>query len=146
MSTTPNLNLREGYAEKFGFHDEEKSFFKSRRGLDTEIIEMISEMKGEPKWMRDYRLKAFEIFGKKPLPMWGARTTLSMRKRSGSTCGSFSKTSNPAPAICLFFSACTSAISSTTGPRAVFTTMHAGFIIANARSFSRCVVSADSGT
>ena len=75
MSTTPNLNLREGYAEKFGFHDEEKSFFKSRRGLDTEIIEMISEMKGEPKWMRDYRLKAFEIFGKKPLPTWGGNVS-----------------------------------------------------------------------
>jgi len=32
-------------------------------------------MKGEPKWMRDYRLKAFEIFGKKPLPMWGGNVS-----------------------------------------------------------------------
>jgi len=28
-------------------------------------------MKGEPAWMRDYRLKALEIFEKKPMPMWG---------------------------------------------------------------------------
>jgi Fe-S cluster assembly protein SufB len=75
MSTTPNLNLREGYAEKFGFHDADHYVFKSRRGLDAGIIEMISEMKGEPKWMRDYRLKAFEIFGKKPLPLWGGNVS-----------------------------------------------------------------------
>jgi Fe-S cluster assembly protein SufB len=73
MTTTPNpsLDIREGYAEKYGFHDTEKSFFKSRRGLDREIVAQISELKGEPKWMLDYRLKALEIFEKKPLPTWG---------------------------------------------------------------------------
>ncbi len=75
MTTTPRLDIREGYAEKFGFHDAEQYFFKSRRGLDAEIIEQISEMKGEPKWMRDYRLKALQIFEKKPLPMWGGDVT-----------------------------------------------------------------------
>jgi len=29
-------------------------------------------MKQEPQWMTDYRLKAYEIFGKKPMPNWGA--------------------------------------------------------------------------
>ena len=29
-------------------------------------------MKGEPQWMTDYRLKAFDIFQKKPMPTWGA--------------------------------------------------------------------------
>ncbi|HEY2954196.1 MAG TPA: Fe-S cluster assembly protein SufB [Candidatus Eisenbacteria bacterium] len=75
MTTTPRLDIREGYAEKFGFHDAEQYVFKSRRGLDAGIIEQISEMKGEPRWMRDYRLKALEIFGKKPLPMWGGDVT-----------------------------------------------------------------------
>ena len=77
MSTTqtPSLDLREQYAEKFGFHDEEQFVFKSRRGLDAEIVQQISEMKGEPRWMRDYRLKAFEIFGKKPLPLWGGNVS-----------------------------------------------------------------------
>jgi Fe-S cluster assembly protein SufB len=75
MSTTPNptLDIRESYTEKYGFHDEEKSFFKSRKGLDRDIVAQISEMKGEPAWMRDYRLKALEIFEKKPMPMWGGR-------------------------------------------------------------------------
>jgi len=71
MTTTPNLDIREGYAEKFGFHDEEQFVFKSRRGLDREIVAQISDMKGEPAWMRDSRLKALEIFEKKPLPTWG---------------------------------------------------------------------------
>jgi Fe-S cluster assembly protein SufB len=72
MSTTSQFDLRDQYTEKYGFHDEEQSFFKSRKGLDPEMVAQISDMKGEPKWMRDYRLKALEIFGKKPMPNWGA--------------------------------------------------------------------------
>jgi Fe-S cluster assembly protein SufB len=73
MSTesAPTLGIRDGYTEKYGFHDDEQSVFKSRRGLDAEIVAQISDMKGEPKWMRDYRLKALEIFEKKPMPTWG---------------------------------------------------------------------------
>src|SRR5881296_322690 len=70
-ATVPKLDLREGYTEKYGFHDDEQSVFRSRRGLDAEIVSQISEMKGEPAWMRDYRLKALEIFERKPLPTWG---------------------------------------------------------------------------
>jgi Fe-S cluster assembly protein SufB len=69
--TTTNFDLRDSYAEKFGFHDEEQSVFKSRKGLDAEIVRQMSEMKGEPRWMLDYRLKALEIFEKKPMPSWG---------------------------------------------------------------------------
>jgi Fe-S cluster assembly protein SufB len=72
MSTAPNLDLRDGYAEKYGFHDDEQHVFKSRKGLDKEIVAQISELKGEPAWMRDYRLKALDIFFKKPMPNWGA--------------------------------------------------------------------------
>ena len=62
---TPGLELRDRYTEKYGFHDAEQSVFKSRRGLDREIVAQISDMKKEPAWMRDYRLKALEIFEKK---------------------------------------------------------------------------------
>jgi Fe-S cluster assembly protein SufB len=71
MSTTPQLDIRDQYTEKYGFHDEEQSVFKSRKGLDPEMVAQISDMKGEPKWMRDYRLKALAIFEKKPMPNWG---------------------------------------------------------------------------
>ncbi len=54
---------------KYGFHDDDVAYsFKSRKGLDHEIVRQISELKKEPKWMRDYRLRALEVFLKKPLP------------------------------------------------------------------------------
>ncbi len=71
MSTEPQMDLRESYTEKYGFHDAEQHVFKSRKGLDADIVREISKLKGEPEWMLDYRLKALEIFWKKPLPTWG---------------------------------------------------------------------------
>ena len=56
---------------EYGFHDEEDYFFKSKRGLDRETIEEISRMKGEPAWMLENRLKAYEHFLKRPMPNWG---------------------------------------------------------------------------
>lgn len=35
------------------------------------MIEAISYHKGEPEWMLKFRLRAFEIFQKKPMPTWG---------------------------------------------------------------------------
>jgi Fe-S cluster assembly protein SufB len=40
-------------------------------GLSREVIEEISAIKNEPRWMREFRLKAYEIFLKKPMPTWG---------------------------------------------------------------------------
>src|SRR5690242_7896512 len=71
MTQQQTLDIREGYKEKFGFHDDIKPVFKSRRGLDADVVAQISEMKGEPAWMRDFRLKAYKEFEKKALPMWG---------------------------------------------------------------------------
>ena len=65
------LDIREGYKEKYGFHDDIAPIFKARRGLNKEVVAQISDMKGEPKWMRDFRLKSYEYFEKKPLPRWG---------------------------------------------------------------------------
>src|SRR5262245_19006779 len=57
---------------QFGFHDStEKYVFTARKGLDREIVQKISEIKDEPDWMRQFRLRALEIFFKKPLPTWG---------------------------------------------------------------------------
>jgi len=57
---------------KYGFKDPENYVFKSRKGLDSKIVEQISAMKSEPTWMRDFRLKAFAHFEKRPIPTWGA--------------------------------------------------------------------------
>jgi Fe-S cluster assembly protein SufB len=71
MSTVPQHDTRENYTEKYGFHDTEQHVFKSRKGLNKDIVAEISKHKSEPQWMLDYRLKALEIFEKKPLPTWG---------------------------------------------------------------------------
>ncbi|MCX8179527.1 MAG: Fe-S cluster assembly protein SufB [Candidatus Aenigmarchaeota archaeon] len=46
-------------------------FLNPEKGLHKEVVEKISEIKGEPEWMRDFRLRAFDIFISKTLPQWG---------------------------------------------------------------------------
>lgn len=63
---------------KYGFHDDTTpNVFKSGKGLTKHLVEEISEMKGEPAWMRANRLKALEIFQAKPMPTWGNNELLS---------------------------------------------------------------------
>jgi Fe-S cluster assembly protein SufB len=62
---------------RHGFHDPENYVFKSDKGLTREIVERISAMKNEPAWMRDFRLRAFEVFQAKPMPTWGDTELLS---------------------------------------------------------------------
>jgi Fe-S cluster assembly protein SufB len=57
---------------RHGFHDSEEGYaFKSDKGLTREIVERISSMKSEPEWMKNFRLKAYEVFRSKPMPDWG---------------------------------------------------------------------------
>ncbi|HSL46377.1 MAG TPA: Fe-S cluster assembly protein SufB [Anaerolineales bacterium] len=57
---------------KYGFHDRDDNYtFKSQKGLNREVVENISRMKGEPDWMLEFRLKALEHFQKRPMPNWG---------------------------------------------------------------------------
>ena len=58
---------------KWGFHDsQDKYVFKARKGLDADVVNQISHMKGEPDWMRAFRLHAYEHFTRRPMPTWGA--------------------------------------------------------------------------
>jgi len=67
-----DAKLLEGLGDyKYGFKDPETFVFKTRRGLDREVVEQISAMKGEPQWMLDFRLKALEHFQARPMPTWG---------------------------------------------------------------------------
>lgn len=56
---------------QLGFKVPEKYVYKAKRGLNESIVEQISRQKNEPAWMREFRLKAFEIYKNKPLPTWG---------------------------------------------------------------------------
>lgn len=67
-----DVKLLEGIGEyQFGFSDPEAPVFKSRKGLDREVVQQISALKGEPEWMLEFRLKALEHFLKRPMPTWG---------------------------------------------------------------------------
>jgi len=63
--------LSEINTQKYGFKDPEKYIFKSPKGLNSAIVRQISEMKGEPQWMREFRLKALAQFECMPMPKWG---------------------------------------------------------------------------
>jgi Fe-S cluster assembly protein SufB len=56
---------------KYDFRNPETFVYKSRRGLDRDIVADISRHKGEPPWMTEFRLEAYETFLNKPMPLWG---------------------------------------------------------------------------
>ena len=68
MTTLDDLDLGK---YKLGWSDEEDYVFKPKRGLTKEIVEEMSWMKGEPEWMRKFRLRAYDTFLRKPMPTWG---------------------------------------------------------------------------
>jgi len=69
--------LNSDYASKYGFHDPVDYFHKGARGINHEVVEMISKMKNEPRWMADRRHEALDIFLSKPTPKWGNTERLS---------------------------------------------------------------------
>ena len=59
------------YLKRWGWHDPETYIFKPKRGLSREVVEEISWLKSEPEWMRQFRLRAYERFLRRPMPPWG---------------------------------------------------------------------------
>src|SRR5262249_2113520 len=57
---------------KFGWSDSDVAGAAARRGLNEEVVRDISAKKKEPEWMLDLRLRGLKMFGRKPLPTWGA--------------------------------------------------------------------------
>ena len=57
---------------RFGWHDSDAAGQAAQRGLTEAVVREISSRKNEPEWMLDFRLKALEIFSRKPMPTWGA--------------------------------------------------------------------------
>jgi Fe-S cluster assembly protein SufB len=57
---------------KLGWSDAEDYVFKPKKGLNEDIVREMSWMKGEPDWMRDFRLKALKHFERRPMAPWFA--------------------------------------------------------------------------
>jgi len=67
--TSEELNM--DYS-KYDFKDSTELYvYTSKKGLSRGTIEEISKIKNEPQWMLDFRLRSYDIFMKKPMPVWG---------------------------------------------------------------------------
>jgi len=56
---------------RYGFHDPEHATIRFDKGLSEQVVRDISELKDEPQWMTDIRVKAFHHFNERPMPDWG---------------------------------------------------------------------------
>ena len=73
MDKNPDTGFLEELGEyQYGFSDPDTFVFKSQKGLNEEVVRQISAMKGEPKWMLEFRLKAYKHYLQRPIPQWGA--------------------------------------------------------------------------
>jgi Fe-S cluster assembly protein SufB len=66
-----NIVINSNYKEKYGFNVQSDYSFKSKKGLNEEIVREISRNKNEPEWMTDFRIKSYHTFLKKKNPLWG---------------------------------------------------------------------------
>lgn len=57
--------------ERFDFRYEDQSDYKTGKGLTAGIVTEISQMKNEPSWMLQHRLRSLEVYNRMPLPDWG---------------------------------------------------------------------------
>ena len=57
---------------KLGWNDADAYVFKPEKGLNPKVVSDISGWKGEPRWMTDFRMKAFRNFERKPMAPWFA--------------------------------------------------------------------------
>lgn len=56
---------------RYGFHDPEHATIRFDKGLNEKVVRDISELKNEPEWMTEIRVKAFHHFEERPMPKWG---------------------------------------------------------------------------
>lgn len=48
----------------FRYEESEKDFYRIEAGLNLEIVSKLSEEKGDPEWMKEFRLKSLEQYNK----------------------------------------------------------------------------------
>ena len=67
---TSTRDLVADQRDQFAFHDDIVYLRETKRGLTRETVEEISGFKGEPDWMLQCRLRAYDHFVKRPMPTW----------------------------------------------------------------------------
>ena len=69
MADKPQIIDESGDKYKYGFVTDIKAD-TAPRGLNEDIIRLISQKKGEPEWLLEWRLKAFEFWKTMTEPSW----------------------------------------------------------------------------
>ncbi len=72
-NSKPEILDESGDKYKYGFVTEIEAE-TAPKGLNADIIRLISKKKGEPDWLLDYRLKAFEFWQTMKEPSWAKLT------------------------------------------------------------------------
>lgn len=54
----------------FRYEENEKDFYRIESGLSPEIVKKLSEEKGDPEWMREFRLKSLEEYNRRGVGKW----------------------------------------------------------------------------
>lgn len=57
---------------RYGFREDEHAVLRADAGLSRAVVDLISDQKQEPAWMRELRYEGLENFSRRPLPTWGA--------------------------------------------------------------------------
>lgn len=68
-------NIHKDYEKTYGFRTDSEYIEEATKGLNADMIREISRLKGEPRWMLDFRLRALETFQNMPDPEWMDRST-----------------------------------------------------------------------
>ena len=76
MATDVTENDQIGEINKYNFRTETTGVFKAQKGLTAEVVNQISDIKNEPDWMREFRLKSLAEFESRPMPKWGGALDL----------------------------------------------------------------------
>jgi Fe-S cluster assembly protein SufB len=67
--TKKNKALNDEY--QFGFKDQDQTILSTGKGLNEQVINMISKSKNEPEWMLKIRLQAYNAFKNMKNPKYG---------------------------------------------------------------------------
>src|ERR687884_879946 len=57
---------------EYGWADADVAGAAAQRGLSEDVVRDISAKKNQPQWMLALGLKGLPLFGRKPMPAWGA--------------------------------------------------------------------------
>ena len=55
----------------FRYEENENDYYRIENGLTADIVKKLSKEKGDPEWMRNFRLKSLEIYNQLRVPEWG---------------------------------------------------------------------------